>query len=89
MTPVNRPTVFTNASSKTNKGAVIWHMGDSVQWHKRVLTLKDASVQILELAALRYTFQLFSQEPLNIVTDVTMICCQCGIPFRIFLFEKC
>ncbi|NXU15764.1 POK6 protein, partial [Pardalotus punctatus] len=29
----------------------------------------NASVQILELAAIRSTFQLFSDEPLNIVTD--------------------
>lgn len=31
--------------------------------------LKNAFVQILELAAIRNAFQLFSQEPLNIVTD--------------------
>lgn len=31
--------------------------------------LKNAFVQILELAAIRNAFQLFSQEPLNIITD--------------------
>lgn len=69
MTSVNGPTVLADTPSKTNKAAAIWHGGDSAQWHKRELMLKDASVQSLELAAICSAFQLFSQEPLNITTD--------------------
>lgn len=65
MTPIDGQTVFMDASSKA---AVVWHISDSAQWHKKVLTLKDPSMQILELAAIFYGFQLFSQELLNIVT---------------------
>lgn len=69
MTPVNGPIVFTDTSSKNNKATITWLGGDSAQWHKKVLMLKDAFVQISMLAAIHYAFQLFSQEPLNITTD--------------------
>lgn len=69
MTPINGLTVFTSASSRTNKAVVVWHISDSAQWHKKVLTMENASLQILELTAIQYAFQLFSQEPVNIVTD--------------------
>ena len=62
-------TVFRDASSRTSKVAVEWCKGDCAQWHKRVLTPPNASVQILELSAIHYAFQLFSHELLNIVTD--------------------
>lgn len=69
MTPVNGLTVFTDASSRTNKAVVVWCVSDSAQWHRNVLTMENQSVQILELAAIQCALQKFSQEPLNIVTD--------------------
>ncbi|RMC18058.1 hypothetical protein DUI87_04937 [Hirundo rustica rustica] len=64
--PVQGPTVFTDDSGKTGKAIVTWQ--DGSEW--QVLeSHEDGSAQLVELKAAVMTFEKFSQEPFNLITD--------------------
>ena len=66
--PVEGITVFTDAGRKSRKAAVTWKEGDT--WEHQLLPgVPGDSLQTLELRAVIWTFQRWSQEPLNIVSD--------------------
>ncbi|KAJ7409103.1 endogenous retrovirus group K member 18 Pol protein-like protein [Pitangus sulphuratus] len=62
-------TVFTDASGWSRKAAVTWVNPTTGQWDKKIQTINQGSVQVLELAAIRIAFELFSDQPLNVITD--------------------
>ncbi|XP_074667057.1 uncharacterized protein LOC141917624 [Strix aluco] len=66
--PVEGITVFTDAGRKSRRAAVTWKEGDT--WEHQLLPgVPGDSLQTLELRAVIWTFQRWSQEPLNIVSD--------------------
>ncbi|NWY58388.1 POK7 protein, partial [Chionis minor] len=66
--PVNRPTVFTDASKNSHQASYVWHHNG--QWHSQRLTGEVTdSLQTLELYAVREVFKNWSAEPVNIVCD--------------------
>ncbi|XP_017675801.1 PREDICTED: endogenous retrovirus group K member 11 Pol protein-like [Lepidothrix coronata] len=67
--PVNGVTLFTDASGQLKKAAVTWKNPATGQWDNKVQTLDQGSVQVLELAAIRMAFELFHDQPMNVVTD--------------------
>ncbi|NXS65374.1 POL1 protein, partial [Pandion haliaetus] len=65
--PQSGPTVFTDASSKTNMAVVVWQ--DKGQWLRNVYTQPNCSVQHLEALAVAQAIQLWPETHTNIVTD--------------------
>nr|CAF25164.1 pseudo [Avian endogenous retrovirus EAV-HP] len=65
--PVDGPTLFTDASSSTGQGAVVWGRGSC--WKSVIFQDVTASVQILEVRAVALALRLWPTIPCNIVTD--------------------
>lgn len=67
-TPIpDAKTVFTDGSGKTHKAVTLWK-NDTGQWEHSI-TFQPGSTQPVKLAAVVEAFCLFSQEPINIVSD--------------------
>jgi len=67
--PIKGPrTVFLDGSGKTHKAVAVWKQTDSSDWQSSILIV-EGSTQIVELSAALHAFELFSTEPLNVVTD--------------------
>ena len=77
--PLLGRTLFTNASGKTGKYAVVWH--DGKQWCKRVEICTGTSTQQLELKTVLLALQLSKEEPVNVVTD-SQYCFQMAMLYR-------
>ncbi|KAJ7399687.1 hypothetical protein BTVI_112595 [Pitangus sulphuratus] len=67
--PVAGVTSFTDASGRSKKVVVMWVNPFTNEWDSKVQTMSQGSVQVLESAAIHMAFELFHDEPLNIVTD--------------------
>ncbi|NXK43690.1 POK11 protein, partial [Piprites chloris] len=64
--PLDGLTVFTDGSGKTGKAAVVWR--SSCGWQQQVAS-QTGSPQVVELRAVTLAFQMFHDQPLNVVTD--------------------
>ena len=65
--PVEGPTLFTDASSSTGQGAVVWETNG--RWDSIIFTDPGASVQMLEVRAVAMAIVYWPSLPCNIVTD--------------------
>ncbi|XP_021257629.1 uncharacterized protein LOC110401160 [Numida meleagris] len=65
---IEGPTLFTDASSATCQGAVVWQ-DISNAWKSAVFMDQTVSVQMLEVRAVALAMRLFHDTPCNIVTD--------------------
>ncbi|NXO16522.1 POK19 protein, partial [Oriolus oriolus] len=66
--PVKGLTVFTDASGASKKSVLTWKDPQTQQWEKDV-TFVDSSPQIAELHAVVRAFEMFLDDPINIITD--------------------
>ena len=66
--PLEGPTLFTDASSKTGQGAVVWQDSDN-SWQTAIFVDRTISVQMLEVTAVAVAVRLWCEIPCNIVTD--------------------
>ncbi|NXN96047.1 POL1 protein, partial [Rhinopomastus cyanomelas] len=71
-TPLEGPTIFTDASSVTGQGAVVWQGPDN-EWETRVLVDRTISVQMLEAKAVAVALSLWPETSCNIVTDSAFV----------------
>ena len=71
-TPVNGPTVFTDASSSTGQGVAVWQTVEG-GWSYKMITDKTASVQMLEARAMAVALHLWPTKPCNAVTDSVFV----------------
>ena len=62
------PTLFTDASSRTGQGAVVWQ-DSSNSWQTAIFTNRTVSMQMLEVMAVTVAVHLWREVPCNIVTD--------------------
>ena len=69
--PVVGPTVFTDASSSTHKGVMVWREGS--EWQMKELIDPKASVQQLEARAVAMALLLWPTTPTNVVTDSAFV----------------
>lgn len=69
--PVPGPTVFTDASSSTHKGVVVWREGP--RWEIKEIADLGASVQQLEARAVAMALLLWPTTPTNVVTDSAFV----------------
>lgn len=60
-------TVFNDGSGKTHKAVTLWK-NDTGQWEHSI-SFQPRSTQLVKLAAVVEAFHLFSQEPINLVSD--------------------
>ncbi|XP_026700414.1 kinesin-like protein KIF6 [Athene cunicularia] len=65
--PIQGPTVFTDSIGRTGKAALTWL--EQGQWKSKV-SIVQASPQIVELKAVVMVFELWHDNPVNIVTVV-------------------
>ncbi|RMC01090.1 hypothetical protein DUI87_22356 [Hirundo rustica rustica] len=65
--PLDAITIFTNSSGKTHKSVSTWQDAITGEWKSDIRIVQD-SPQIVELAAVVRTFELF-QQPFNLITD--------------------
>uniref|UniRef100_A0A8C2U3S0 Uncharacterized protein n=1 Tax=Coturnix japonica TaxID=93934 RepID=A0A8C2U3S0_COTJA len=70
--PMKGPTVFTDASSATGQGAVVWQ-NSSKKWEHKLITDKTVSVQVLEARAVAIALRLWPEIPCNVVTDSAFV----------------
>ncbi|POI19491.1 hypothetical protein CIB84_016764 [Bambusicola thoracicus] len=66
--PVQGPTVFTDAAGKTKRYAIAWQEANR-GWQTITREDQSASVQQLELKAILLAFESFPRSPIDIVTD--------------------
>lgn len=71
-TPVEGPTIFTDASSTTGQGAVVWQ-GACSKWEFKLITDRSISVQMLEAKAVAVALRLWPRLPCNVVTDSAFV----------------
>ncbi|NXO04527.1 POL1 protein, partial [Rhinopomastus cyanomelas] len=67
-TPLEGPAIFTDASSATSQGAVVWQGPDN-KWESRLLVDRTVSVQMLEAKAVVVALGLWPETPCNVFTD--------------------
>lgn len=70
--PLDGPTVFTDASSLTGQGAVVWK-NQTGDWEIRTFQDHGVSVQTLEAQAVAMALLLWPDTPCNVVTDSAFI----------------
>ncbi|XP_017667885.1 PREDICTED: endogenous retrovirus group K member 18 Pol protein-like [Lepidothrix coronata] len=64
-------TIFTNGSGRTGNEVIIWQQNGD--WQQDIHKVQG-SPQIVELSAVVRAFEIFSGEPINIVTDSAYVC---------------
>ncbi|NXO00615.1 POL1 protein, partial [Rhinopomastus cyanomelas] len=71
-TSLEGPTIFTDASSATGQGAVVWQGPDN-KWESRLLVDRTVMVQMLEAKAVAVALGLWPVTLCNVVTDSALV----------------